>query len=249
MSKRVGCHLFLKVVPEVDFKPEDLNDIVKVFGSRYGRRMWQLNVFELELDVKFPPSTILSKYSSVPIKVIVQNPTGQKFNVDAYTERKDLKGNMIYQQVVGKNGPLDQKATHYLYSLSDKIHKKRILCKSLATTYAYDFLELFEESTKKSWEENNLSPPRRLMQSVELILSTKDANSQDLLKRLGLEETNRPMGQNNIGIVAWKVKIFTPECQHDEEKEREFILIANDLTFQGGSFALEEDELFLRYFL
>jgi acetyl-CoA carboxylase/biotin carboxylase 1 len=49
------------------------------------------------------------------------------------------------------------------------------------------------------------------------------------------------LGENNIGMVAWRVKLITPEYQTG----REIIVICNDITFMIGSFGPQEDKLFL----
>ena len=52
--------------------------------------------------------------------------------------------------------------------------------------------------------------------------------------------------QNNkcyiqIGMVAWKMTFFTPEYPNG----RDIILICNDITYKIGTFAPQEDILFL----
>jgi len=48
-------------------------------------------------------------------------------------------------------------------------------------------------------------------------------------------------GENDIGMVAWRMKLFTPEYPTG----REIIVICNDITFMIGSFGPQEDKLFL----
>jgi len=57
-----------------------------------------------------------------------------------------------------------------------------------------------------------------------------------------LEEIDRPCGLNNIAMVAWIMKLYTPEAPQG----REVILIANDISVQAGSFGPKEDELFMK---
>lgn len=57
-----------------------------------------------------------------------------------------------------------------------------------------------------------------------------------------LKEVNRMPGENNIGMIAWKLRFKTPEFQNG----REIIVIANDITFKIGSFGMEEDLLFYK---
>jgi acetyl-CoA carboxylase/biotin carboxylase 1 len=60
------------------------------------------------------------------------------------------------------------------------------------------------------------------------------------LKDGELEEVQRPHGLNDIGMVAWKVELFTPEYPNG----RYLILLSNDITHQIGSFGVPEDNLF-----
>ena len=66
---------------------------------------------------------------------------------------------------------------------------------------------------------------------IELVI---DAETGDLV------EKNRIPGENQIGMIAWKMKMMTPEYK----KGREIIVIANDITCKIGSFGMEEDILF-----
>ena len=49
--------------------------------------------------------------------------------------------------------------------------------------------------------------------------------------------TERPEGSNDIGMLAWKMSMKTPEYPQG----RDLILISNDVTFQAGSFGVKED--------
>ena len=108
------------------------------------------------------------------------------------------------------------------------------------TTYVYDFLELFQAAIKRSWElyvkgRSNLkvSIPQKLLISKELVFN--ETTKQ-------LEETTRAPGENTVGMVAWKLTLFTPEFPEG----RNIILIGNDITFEIGSFGVKEDMLFYK---
>ena len=55
-----------------------------------------------------------------------------------------------------------------------------------------------------------------------------------------LREVQRPMGQNDVGMVAWLVTLRTPEYPEG----RQMVLISNDITFVQGSFGTREDWVF-----
>ena len=60
------------------------------------------------------------------------------------------------------------------------------------------------------------------------------------LHDLQLVECCRESGENTIGMVAWRVKLRTPEFPGG----RTIYVLANDITVLSGSFAVQEDLLF-----
>ena len=53
-------------------------------------------------------------------------------------------------------------------------------------------------------------------------------------------EVDRPVGQNDVGMVAWLCTMKTPEYPEG----REMMLIGSDITVKAGSFGTIEDEVF-----
>jgi len=58
-----------------------------------------------------------------------------------------------------------------------------------------------------------------------------------------LVDTARAPGCNDVGMVAWRLTLYTPQYG-EEAGGREVVLIANDITFRAGSFGTAEDRLF-----
>ena len=83
---------------------------------------------------------------------------------------------------------------------------------------------------KSLFELNNLMASE-FFQAVELGL---DPITGELV------EKNRLPGENDIGMIAWRMTMQTPEYPLG----RQIIVISNDLTFKIGSFGMEEDLLF-----
>ncbi|KAJ1612018.1 acetyl-CoA carboxylase like biotin dependent carboxylase [Cryptosporidium canis] len=75
--------------------------------------------------------------------------------------------------------------------------------------------------------------PGKLLEYVELDIN-KDSGE--------LECVNREPGNNTCGMVAWCLTMHTPEYP----KGRRVILIGNDITYQMGTFGIQEDLLFQR---
>jgi len=75
------------------------------------------------------------------------------------------------------------------------------------------------------------SMPKDILSSVELVMDWS---------KMELVESERGEGINDVGMLAWKVTMKTPEYPVG----RQLILIANDVTFQAGSFGVSEDLFF-----
>lgn len=74
--------------------------------------------------------------------------------------------------------------------------------------------------------------PDKLMDFVELILDPETESR--------LIEQKRVPGENNVGMVAWRLTLYTPEYPEG----RDIIVIANDITYLIGSFGPREDKVF-----
>lgn len=60
-----------------------------------------------------------------------------------------------------------------------------------------------------------------------------------------LVPTCRPAGENDVGMVVWKMQLATPEAEHSPSGYRSIVVIANDITFQSGSFSVAEDRVYM----
>lgn len=122
---------------------------------------------------------------------------------------------------------------------------------------AYAELKSEEEATHSTFL------PKQLLKAVELVLG-KDAQGNPTLL-----QTERAPGNNNIGMVAWLLTLYTPELagapgsagngkmsptpaasssftanSGSLSEGRQVVLISNDITFQAGTFGPQEDLLF-----
>mmetsp|Transcript_15438 Transcript_15438/g.60339 ORF Transcript_15438/g.60339 Transcript_15438/m.60339 type:complete len:2177 (-) Transcript_15438:96-6626(-) len=228
-------HIFLKVITEVSYEPESVKELLKLLGDKYGKRLWKLRVGALELAGRVRRGS-----SANNLRFTVVNPTGYLFDVNGYLEIKDQKSQTTFlSSITGQDAPDDSKPVTHPYPLVDKLQKKRFIAQNHSTTYCYDFPTLFKAAIIREWSAykklaakhgETISRPHKVMMADELILG-EDGE---------LEETDRKPGNNDIAMVAWRMRILTPSSP----KGREFILVANDITQQIGSFGPKEDELF-----
>lgn len=94
------------------------------------------------------------------------------------------------------------------------------------------FLQNFCISIKFCRFAEDIQIPDKLMDFVELILDPETETR--------LIEQKRVPGENNVGMVAWRLTLYTPEYPDG----RDIIVIANDITYLIGSFGPREDKVF-----
>ena len=130
------------------------------------------------------------------------------------------------------------------YMTKDFLETKRSRALALETTYVYDFPEMFRMNLRDIWKDHvgrtgstDAMPKSdaEMFNCVELVL---DGDGRRLVER------KRYPGENDIGMVAWKMSFRSPECGGGES--RDVIVIANDITTHVGTFGTREDLLFLR---
>lgn len=125
------------------------------------------------------------------------------------------------------------------YLAKDYLQQKRFQAQSTGTTYVYDYPDMFRQMVDLQWKQyseqrpsQNIKIPDKLMDFVELILDPETETR--------LIEQKRVPGENNVGMVAWRLTLYTPEYPEG----RDIIVIANDITYLIGSFGPREDKVF-----
>mmetsp|Transcript_32468 Transcript_32468/g.74377 ORF Transcript_32468/g.74377 Transcript_32468/m.74377 type:complete len:2019 (-) Transcript_32468:454-6510(-) len=122
------------------------------------------------------------------------------------------------------------------YQLLTIVDQKRLKCQKLATTYAYDYPSTFDLAVTAAWEKAPSAcgpPPKDKVIAVELVLNKEGSAVEPLA-------SPRLSGTNNIGMLAWLMTLYTPECP----RGRQIVVIANDITFMNGTFGPKEDIFF-----
>lgn len=238
-SKRTDCnHIFLNFVPTVIMDPSKIEESVRNMVLRYGPRLWKLRVLqaELKMTIRQTPNS-----KTIPIRLCLTNESGYYLDISLYREVSDAKTGLIKFESFGtKQGPLHGLPVSTPYMTKDYLQQKRFQAQSNGTTYVYDFPDMFRQVLDRVWKEYTLlnreistePSPSHPLEFIELVLNSHDQ----------LEEQKRLPGENDIGMVAWRMKFHTPEYP----RGREVIVIANDITHFIGSFSVREDMLFLR---
>ncbi|KAF5881624.1 acetyl-CoA carboxylase 2, partial [Clarias magur] len=222
-------HIFLNFVPTVIMDPVKIEESVRSMVMRYGRRLWKLRVLqaELKINIRLTPSG-----STVPIRLFLTNENGYYLDICLYQEVTDTAtGQIMFKSYTEKHGPLHGMLINTPYVTKDLLQAKRFQAQSLGTTYVYDFPEMFRQALFKIWGSADKSPKDVLLCN-ELVLDPQER----------LVQMNRLPGDNEVGVVAFRMKMKTPEYPEG----RDIIVICNDITYKIGSFGPLEDLLFLR---
>nr|XP_023689142.1 acetyl-CoA carboxylase 2 isoform X6 [Paramormyrops kingsleyae] len=227
---RTDCnHIFLNFVPTVIMDPSKIEESVRSMVMRYGSRLWKLRVLqaELKINIRLTPTGM-----AIPIRLFLTNESGYYLDISLYKEVTDpTSGQIMFQSYGDKQGLLQGMLINTPYVTKDLLQSKRFQAQTLGTTYVYDFPEMFRQALFKIWGSGD-NYPKDVLTCTELVL---DPQSQ-------LVQMNRLPGDNEIGMVAFRMKMKTPEYPEG----RDIIVICNDITYMIGSFGPQEDLLFLR---
>ncbi|XP_034547322.1 acetyl-CoA carboxylase isoform X2 [Notolabrus celidotus] len=229
-SVRTDCnHIFLNFVPTVIMDPSKIEESVRSMVMRYGSRLWKLRVLqaELKINIRLTPTG-----NAIPVRLFLTNESGYYLDISLYKEVTDLSSRQIMFQSYGdKPGPLHGMLINTPYVTKDLLQAKRFQAQTLGTTYVYDFPEMFRQALFKLWGPGD-KYPKDVLICTELVLDPQGR----------LVNMNRLPGDNDVGMVAFRMKMKTPEYPEG----RDIIVICNDITHMIGSFGPQEDELFLK---
>ncbi|XP_039937254.1 acetyl-CoA carboxylase 2 isoform X1 [Hirundo rustica] len=227
---RTDCnHIFLNFVPTVIMDPSKIEESVRCMVMRYGSRLWKLRVLqaEVKINIRLTPTD-----AAIPIRLFLTNESGYYLDISLYKEVRDPgTGSIMFQSYGDKQGPQHGMLINTPYVTKDLLQAKRFQAQSLGTTYVYDFPEMIRQALFKLWGSSDLYP-KDILTYTELVLDSQGH----------LVQMNRVPGGNEVGMVAFKMKLKTPEYP----KGRDIVLICNDITHKIGSFGPEEDLVFLR---
>ncbi|SJM86975.1 probable Acetyl-CoA carboxylase [Zygosaccharomyces bailii] len=221
-------HIFINFSSVFDVSPEDVEAAFGGFLERFGKRLLRLRVAsaEIRIIIKDPKTG-----APVPLRALINNVSGYVVKTELYTEVKNANGDWVFKSL-GKPGSMHLRPIATPYPVKEWLQPKRYKAHLMGTTYVYDFPELFHQAVVSQW--HKLSPKTKLNDNFfvanELI---EDENGE-------LTEVDREAGANTIGMVAFKITAKTPEYP----RGRQFVVVANDITFKVGSFGPQEDEFF-----
>ena len=224
-------HIFITSSIEELISVEKVGNGIRKIATKYADTIARLHVTEVEIRLRLKAS------SDSPIKTtrfVCTNETTYHMNIDIYEEITLDSGKLAFSFVDGadSNQFWDGKTIDSPYPLTSNLELKRHIAENNETLYVYDFPVLFRKSLRRLWHEAGLSSPVDVLNTREF----------ELTETGDLVFTDRPSGNNNIGMVAFELTLKTPEYPMG----RIVYVIANDITFRAGSFGPKEDEFFYR---
>ena len=245
-KQKTDCnHIFMNFAPTVTIDPTKIaSDIERNFVIRYAHRLMKLKVkyAEIRMAVRWPPTQKVASN----LRLCISNDAGYLLNMHIYKEVTDPHTGILKFITFGKEqGPMHGLPVSTPYMTKDYLETKRGKALALETTFVYDYPDIFKVNIKDTWKdystknngtENHCKLPKNdadMFSCVELILDNEGKK---------VVERKRYPGENDIGMVAWKMKFKTPQYPNG----REIIVIANDITTNIGSFGPKEDLMFLR---
>ncbi|KAG5181165.1 acetyl-CoA carboxylase [Tribonema minus] len=238
VSPTASSRVFLHMMPDLKMETGEVvtnwRAIMDQLISRHATRLLKLRVDEIEVKIRITEGEEVK-----PIRLMASSMSGEWLRTDGFLEYPDPVTGVTKQFC----SLTDANSVCLLspYPTSNMVQIKRAAARRIGSTYAYDFLGLIEVSLIGIWEQflNELK-----LSSKAPVLTKMPANifdSAELVMKDGkLTKEFRIVGTNKVGMLAWHTTMRTPEYPAG----REVVIIANDVTFQSGSFGVEEDEFF-----
>ena len=161
--------------------------------------------------------------------------------MESYVERKSRTDEWVFESIGGttKVGSMHMRSVSTPYATKEWLQPKRYKAHLMGTQYVYDFPELFRQAIQNSWTKAVAKVPA-LVDSRPAIGECIEWDELVLDDNDNLSEVRREPGTNIIGMVGWVLTAKTPEYP----RGRRFVIVANDITFQIGSFGPQEDNFF-----
>ncbi len=233
-------HMFINFSPIFQLQPQEVEHSLQGFLDRFGPRGWRLRVAQVEIRIICTDPVTGEPY---PLRVIITNTSGYVIQVEMYAERKSEKGEWVFHSIGGttKIGSMHLLSVSTPYPTKNWLQPKRYKAHIMGTQYVYDFPELFRQAIQNSWTTSVKTHPA-LAGLQPAVGECIDYNELVLDDQDNLAEVSREPGTNTCGMVGWLINARTPEYP----KGRKFVVVANDITFNIGSFGPKEDNFFFK---
>ncbi|WFD43394.1 acetyl-coenzyme-A carboxylase [Malassezia psittaci] len=224
-----ASHVFISFLYPMQIELDEVLKILTSFIERHDHRLTRLQVNEAEIRVVLQTAS-----GPRTLRVFVTTETSFTLRYDIYEEVIDANGAATLKSL-GANphdAPLHRKSAHRAYQNRAVLEMRRARAYQLGTTFVYDLVDALRQALRRTFVEQEGAPPAPTdpVSSVEELLLVDGQ----------LQPVQRPAASNKVGMVGWRLVIQTPECPNG----RPLMLVANDVTWQAGSFGPAEDAFF-----
>lgn len=230
-------HLLLTLQLEEDLG--DIGALLLAVAQDSSARFAEAQVAQVELRVTPHPH-------HAPGRFVLDASEAKLLKLRAYVEvQNPVDGSLVLseQHVSATAGPSSRDGEPVLaaHPVEDALDERRSQAKGASAPYAYDLPKLLEAAVLDQWKKSKARfarfgsfVPEKTVEAWELVELAEDTDE--------LEEVVRAPGHSKCGMVAWLLLLRTPEYPEG----RQVVLVASDLTYQIGSFSLDEDRLYVK---
>ncbi|NXI98643.1 ACACB carboxylase, partial [Psophia crepitans] len=230
---RTDCnHIFLNFVPTVVMDPSKIEESVRSMVMRYGSRLWKLRVLqaEVKINIRLTPTA-----TAIPIRLFLITESGYYLDISLYKEVRDPGTGSVSNRRQWLQAGTQPSLLEQLLAMAKLwggfCKNPRAPAMLVSPCFQLVLCAVSLQALFKLWGSSELYP-KDVLTYTELVLDSQGH----------LVQMNRVPGGNEVGMVAFKMKLKTPEYP----KGRNIVLICNDITHKIGSFGPEEDLVFLR---
>ncbi|XP_031392733.1 acetyl-CoA carboxylase 1-like [Punica granatum] len=232
---------FIKRI-EVDAEKEEsaveviLDELAHEIHASVGVGMYRLGVCEWEVKLWIASSGP----ANGAWRFVVTNVTGHTCTTHIYRELEDTGKHGVMYHSISSQGPLHGVLVNAQYKPLRALERKRLSARANGTTYCYDFPLAFHTSLEQVWASqvpgySKKPKEKNLVRVTELKFADRSGTWGT-----PLVPVVREPGNNDVGMVAWLMEMYTPEFPSG----RRVYIVANDVTFKAGSFGPREDAFF-----
>jgi hypothetical protein len=247
--KAFANHIFLNIIPKISMPVPAALDKIKNVIERCAKRLQDLHAEGVELAAVVLDSkggtNHIRIYSSVGIGMDVQVQPYKCCDIEGVFTLCNFDSSYNFPK-----GPLSGKPVDHPYLPLDSIPRKRLDARLQDTTYCYDIPAIFENAVAVAWKRVSESIPKALQPAAPYTSAMElvpQFDEQDCVTRL-ISSNDQTPGANKCGVVGWRIRMNTPECMTLQPLAdgwaRDIVLIANDITFENGSFGPKESAAF-----
>ncbi|WFD46835.1 acetyl-coenzyme-A carboxylase [Malassezia furfur] len=224
-----ASHIFISFLYPMEIELPDVMRTLTEFVERHDSRLTRMQVTEAEIRI-----VLQTPNGPRPVRVFASTETTFTQRYDIYDEVIDANGAAVLKSLGADphSAPLHRKSAHRAYQNRPMLEMRRARAYRLGTTFVYDLVDALRQALRRIYAEQL---------GVEATPADPVRSAEELVLVDGVLRTvQRTPASNTIGMVGWRLVLDTPEYPNG----RTVLLVANDVTWQAGSFGPAEDAFF-----